>query len=344
VDVAVVDLATGGSTVMKGVLTYGSVAPDVMTLVSAPAGTITVGTMASVSLAVRVFLSDGVTPVVGVPVGFSFVAGSGMGSGQYGACAAMPCSMLTDATGLASTVVTPTVYGTVTMQAAAVGATQTASFNAVARSIAPMRAVEYVAAGATVAWTPQVSVVNNGVAAAGATVSWTASGGMAVATSTSMVAANGVAQIAAVLGPLAAVAQASGQACAWVTMCANFAAVGVDPSLWRLVVVSGAGQTVAGVGTFAPVVLMVTDGSGHPVAGAPVAVHQTVDAAGMPCPSHGACPIAPVLASASATAVSDVNGLVSVAPMQLAGVAEATNVAVATGTQGFVSLSLEQTP
>jgi hypothetical protein len=124
-------------------------------------------------------------------------------------------------------------------------------------------------------------------------------------------------------------------------MCANFAAVGVDPSLWRLVVVSGSGQTVPAAGTFAPVVLMVTDGSGDPVAGAPVAIHQTVDAVGMPCPARGACPIAPVLASASGTAVSDANGLVSVTAMQLAGVAEATNVAAATGTQGFVSLSLE---
>jgi hypothetical protein len=66
-------------------------------------------------------------------------------------------------------------------------------------------------------------------------------------------------------------------------MCANFSAVGVDPSMWRLVVVSGAGQAVSAAATFAPVVLMVTDTSGDPVAGAPVAVHQTVDAAGMPC-------------------------------------------------------------
>jgi hypothetical protein len=36
--------------------------------------------------------------------------------------------------------------------------------------------------------------------------------------------------------------------------------------------------------------------------------------------------------------------LVSVVPMQIAGVAELTNVAVAAGTQGFVSLSIEQGP
>jgi hypothetical protein len=54
--------------------------------------------------------------------------------------------------------------------------------------------------------------------------------------------------------------------------------------------------------------------------------------------------VAPVLGSADAAAVSDANGLVTVTPMQLAGVAEVTNVAVAAGTQGFVSLSLLQGP
>jgi hypothetical protein len=97
-------------------------------------------------------------------------------------------------------------------------------------------------------------------------------------------------------------------------------------------------------GTYAPVVMIVTDGSGDPVAGAPVAVYQTVNPAAMPCPARGRCPVAPLLASSVVPAVSDANGLVSVVPMQLAGRAEATNIAVATGTQGFASSSLQQGP
>jgi hypothetical protein len=87
---------------------------------------------------------------------------------------------------------------------------------------------------------------------------------------------------------------------------------------------------------------MVTDAQGDPVAGATVTIHQTVDAAEMPCPPTGACPIAPVLSASQGAATSDANGLFSVTPMQLAGVAEVTNIAVSAGTQGFVSLSLDQ--
>jgi hypothetical protein len=120
--------------------------------------------------------------------------------------------------------------------------------------------------------------------------------------------------------------------------------MGVDPSAWRPVVVSGAGQTVGLGGTFAPVVAMVTDGAGHPVAGAPVTIHQTEDALEMPCPARGRCSVAPVLGAADSVAVSDVNGLVNLTPMQMVGVGEVTNLAVSAGTQGFVSLSITQGP
>ena len=340
VDVEVVDLSTGATTVMSGALTYGGSAPDRMTLVSAPSGSVAVGTAAAVPFAVRVLLSDGVTPVVGLPVTFT----SGGAAIQFGACSALTCVLLTDVTGLASTTLTPTAFGTVTIQAAAVGATQVATFNALARNVTMMQTDEYIAAGATVAWTPQASVAQNGAPAAGTTVAWTALGGMMVSPGSSLANSQGVAQAAAVAGPLAAGAQAAGQACAWTTLCANFAALAVAPSAWRLAVMDGAGQTVSVAGTFAPVVIIVTDGSGDPVAGAPVAVYQTVNPAAMPCPARGRCPVAPLLASSVVPAVSDANGLVSVVPMQLAGRAEATNIAVATGTQGFASSSLQQGP
>jgi len=340
VDVAVVDLSTGGSTVMTGALTYGASAPDEMTLVSAPTGTVVVGTAAALPFAVRVLLGDGVTPAAGLPVTFT-TSGAAV---QFGACAVVPCVVLTDTTGLASTTVTPMAFGTVTMQAAAVGTIQAATFNAVARSMTILQPEEYIAAGATVTWAPQVSVVQNGAAAAGVAVEWSASSGMTVSPGSSLVNAQGVAQASAVAGPLAAGAQTTGQACAWANVCASFAAQGVSTSVWRLAVVSGAGQTAPLAETFAPVVLVVTDGSGDPVAGVPVAVFQAVNAAAMPCPERGRCPVAPELGISNATVVTDTNGLVSVVPMQLVSVAEVSNIAAATGTQGFASLSLEQGP
>ena len=339
VDVQVADLSSGGKTVMTGALTYSSaVAADAMTVVAAPAGVVAVGTASA--FAVRVTLGDGVTPAAGLPVTFSSAAGSV----QFGPCGAATCVVLTDATGLASTTVTAMVFGAVTVRGSAAGVSANASFNAVARSIAAVHAVEYVAAGATVTWTPQVSVVQNGAPAAGAQVAWTVAGAMVLAPASSAANALGVAATSAVAGPLAAGAQAAGEACAWATVCAGFAAVGVDPAAWRLVVVSGAGQNVAGAAAFVPVVVMVTDVGGDPVAGAQVVVHQTVNAAEMACPARGPCPVAPVLAAATGSSTSDANGLVSVVPMQIAGVGELTNVAVAAGTQGFVALTVAQSP
>ncbi len=186
--------------------------------------------------------------------------------------------------------------------------------------------------------------MQDGAPAAGVVVNWTGSSGLAVSPATSVTDGVGGANASALAGPLATGMQATGQACAWTTVCARFSAVGVDPAAWRLAVVSGAGQATEASGTFAPVVAMVTDPAGNPVAGASVAVHQTVDAAEMPCPARGACPVSPVLGAVTTAAVSDADGLLQVTPMQVAGTAEVTNVALAAGTQGFVSLSLQQEP
>ncbi len=60
----------------------------------------------------------------------------------------------------------------------------------------------------------------------------------------------------------------------------------------------------------------------------------------MACPDRRRCPVAPVYKSGVAQLISDENGLVSITPLQSAGVAETTNIAAATGTQGFLSLTL----
>jgi hypothetical protein len=111
-----------------------------------------------------------------------------------------------------------------------------------------------------------------------------------------------------------------------------------------VVAVSGAGQIVSAGGTFAPVVLRVTDTDSNPVAGAVVEVYQTVDAWQLACPDRGRCPIPPILASSQYSVISDANGLLTITPEQLPGLAETTNLAAATGSHGFLSLTLEKQP
>ncbi len=338
-DVAVTDLQTGGSTVMTGALTYSAAPPNVMTLVSAPTGTVYVGDVGTAPFAVKVTSWDGVTPVAGAAVVFS----ASSGSVQFGACGGASCTVMTNAAGVASTTVTPVAAGTVGLSAVGSAGTAVGSFTAVARvrTVTAVRPVEYVAAGVTVGWTPQVVVADNSGAVAGMTVQWSVTGGpMTLGGGTSVVGAAGLAQMQVMVGPLMAGSQTVGSGCAWAGICAAFKAVGVDAAALRLVIVSGAVQSVGVSGTLGPVVLQVTDGAGHPVAGAGVNVYQTVDGAGMACPDRGRCPVAPVYESGVVQLVSDDDGLVSVAPLQEMGVAETTNVAAAVGTQGFISLAL----
>jgi hypothetical protein len=341
-NVEVEDLSTGGTTVMTQALSYAAPVTT-LSLLTAPSGTVILGQQATVPFAVQVLRADGVTPVVGEAV--TFVAS--VGSVQFAACGAATCTVQTDAQGIASTLVTPEAAGTITLQATGIDGKATASFTAIAqvRTAIAVQAVEYVAAGATVAWTPQLSVADNTASTTGVLVNWqTVSGPIAASAGQSQVNGGGVAQILAMAGPLAPGAQALLSGCAWTNVCATFTAQGVDPADLRVVAVSGAGQIVPANSTYTPVVLLVTDAFFHPVAGAAVQVYETVDAWQLPCPDRGRCPIPPVLASTQVSLVSDANGLLTVTPEQLPGLAETTNFAAATGTQGFLSLTFEKQP
>ncbi len=341
-DVTVSDLSTGGTTTMTGALNYGAPRAT-LSLVTAPSGTVQVGQAAPVAFAVRVVGSDGVTPVVGEAVSFTAVSGSVL----FGACGAASCTVATDASGNASTLVTPEAAGSITLQAAGVDGTATAFFTAVVRvqSAVPVQATEYVAAGATVVWNAQLQLYDNLSSTAGIPVAWAETAG-AVAIHPAQTLANpqGLAQTDATIGPVAAGAQAAFSACAWAGVCATFTAWGVDPAELGIATISGNNQAVPAVGTLLPVTLQVTDGAGHPVAGATVVVYQTVTAWQPLCPAQGRCPIAPTYGSMQSTLVSDINGLVMVAPEQLSGVAETTNIAAACGGQGFVALTLQKQP
>jgi hypothetical protein len=341
--VVVTDLSTGGTTTMTRALNY-SAPVTTLNLLTAPSGKVIVGQPSAVPFAVEVISGDGVTPVVGEAVTFAATSGTV----QFAACGSVsPCTVNTDAHGIASTQVTALAQGVVMLQASGVGGTANASFTAIARTqtVTPVQSALYVAAGAVVSWPLQVNVSDNAASTAGLSVSWqTVSGSIVAAPAQSLVSGQGIAQSVAMVGPLASGAQATLFACAWTTVCATFTAQAVDPGALSLIALSGSGQTIPASGSFTPVILQVIDGASHPVVGALVQIYQTVDAWQPACPDRGRCPIPPVLASSQYPLTSDINGLVTIFPEHLASVAGTTNLAAATGTQGFLSLSLQSQP
>ncbi|MBS1801145.1 MAG: hypothetical protein JSS95_15130 [Acidobacteria bacterium] len=342
-DVTVCDLVSGATTTMTGALNYAAPQPALV-LLSSPSGPAITGSPASVPLAVQLLQGDGVTPIAGAVVNLSLVTGQA----RFDTCGAGSCTLLTDAQGKISTTVTPLVAGVVTFLASSgAGGTVSSSFTALTRaqSLIALNADLYVAAGGHVDWPLQALAADNGAPVAGVPVQWSANtGGIVLSTVSAVVDADGLAQTVAGVGPLGATATASITACAWSSVCAGFSAHGVAPDQWGLQVVSGSGQSVAAGNALAPIVFRVVDPVGHPVAGAPVDIHQTLEPWFDPCSNTGRCPVAPVYGRSSTTLISAIDGTVTVIPLDVAGQPVVSNIVAASGTQGFASLAVERLP
>jgi hypothetical protein len=355
VDVVVSDATTGGSTDMQGAMKYVVGNVDQVSLVSAPA-VLETGFTATTPFAVRVFKSDGVTPVASATVTF-VVVGSGGGAAVVTGCQSGPgCVVKTDATGLASTPVMGIAAGSVTVSGTEL--TGGNSAHAVIADADPVRTVvinavpQYLAAGASGSWSLGLTATQDNVAAASVGVVWTTpTVGLTLTPPGELTAANGwagvVAAVSAISGGPGGIGGSVNVAtgCVWSTVCASWTVYGVATSQWTIAVSSGAGQSVQVAGAMlAPVVLLVTDGVGHVLPGASVNVYQTDYAWEGACSATGACASAPVLKMARSTAASDANGLVTVTPLRAAGVAQVVKIAAATGTKGFATASLTVTP
>ena len=83
---------------------------------------------------------------------------------------------------------------------------------------------------------------------------------------------------------------------------------------------------------------------GHPIAGAPVIVRQALEPWTTPCPDPGRCPISPVYNASTTTLTSTVDGTVTITPLDLPNQPEVTHLTATTGTQGFLSLTLQKHP
>jgi hypothetical protein len=341
-DVTVTDLVTGATTIMTAALGYTAPQPALQ-LVSAPSGQIFTAATGATPFAVQALAADGVTPMAGVTVSLSATAGQV----RFAACAASVCTQTTDAQGRITTLVTALAPSPIQIAAASSIGTVTADCTAVDRvqTVVALTPDLYLATQAQVAWPAEVQLSDNGGPTKGVAVQWTPGADtMRPGTGVSLTDGNSIATTTIQAGPLLAGQTATASACAWTSVCSSLLAHGVGPGEWALEPVSGAAQQVVAGATLQPVTLCVVDPQGHPIAGAQVNVYQALEPWQPPCEGFGRCPISPVYAVSSLSLASAIDGTVTIAPLDLPGEAVDSRIAAASGTGGFISLSLVRQP
>jgi hypothetical protein len=245
---------------------------------------------------------------------------------------------------MVTTLVTPLSSGSITLSVSEGGVSQTVSFTVTSPVVPPQLSVTalnpatYIAAGATVSFPLNVVALYNGSPAGAQGVQWLTSSGFATARTSTVTNSGGNSSDLIFLGPIAAGGDAIATACAWGNICARFDGFGVASANQAMAVVRGEQQSVVGGAPLAPVVAMVVDAAGHPVAAAPVSVYQTVTSFDAACPDRGRCPAAVVLATQATVEVSGIDGIVSVTPLVVNGKATQTEIAFSVGTQGFATV------
>jgi hypothetical protein len=203
-----------------------------------------------------------------------------------------------------------------------------------------------IAAGASATWTTQALVLKSGAPQSGQTVAWHAGSGISTGSSTPATSnANGIAAKALSVGPLTAGNSATATACVnGTTQCVTFTATGAQPGSATVEAVSGARQSISAGGTPNQIVLRVRDAAGNPMAGATVTLAQAVYAWAPPCPPHGRCAQAELLANQTATAVSGIDGAVTFAPASLHGTTVNIAGIAATGDTSTTGVAIEVHP
>jgi hypothetical protein len=202
----------------------------------------------------------------------------------------------------------------------------------------------YLAAGATVSWPVQALVQADGSPIAGQTITWQSAAGIAAPAAGVTSNAAGIALATLTAGPLAEGQTATSNACLNVSNCAAFGVFGARTEFTGLESISGTSQSMAVGTTPDPVMLRVLDMNGHPMAGGTVTVTQALYAWSMPCPAHGRCAQAPLLASQTMTLTSALDGSATVTPLTLPDVATNLVGLAATGNSGTLTFTVEEHP
>jgi len=203
----------------------------------------------------------------------------------------------------------------------------------------------YLAAGATVQWPVQALVLSGETPQAGQQVAWQSTAFIQAPSSAVSTNSAGIASATLAVGPLAEGQAASSNACLNATStCVAFNVFGSRPEFSTLAAVSGTVQSIAATATPTPVTMRVLDMDGNPMAGGTVTVSQALYSWTPPCPPHGRCAQAQLLASQTVTLTSELDGTVSLTPLTMPGIPTTLRGIAATGNAGVLDFTIEQHP
>jgi hypothetical protein len=341
VDVEVDDLPIyTAAAIITGGISYDSGSSDALTKVTAPMGSVPIGVPEAFSV---IALGSGLAPAGGVSVIYTLVSGTAtLGCGQT------TCTVTTTGDGRASMNVTAnsSAWSIVTASLTNGSSLKAEFYGGTPPSLTSLSPMLSLAAGATVNWTTQSLVLSKGLPASGQTVAWTTtSSGVSLQSGSVTTNANGIAAKTLTVGPLTEGQTVTAKACLnGTSQCITFTAFGARPEYATLEAVSGVSQSISVEGTASQVTLRVLDMDGNPMAGGAVTLYQALYAWAPPCPPHGRCDQAELLATQVATATSALDGTVTFTPASIPAIATDLLAQAVTGNTGSVSIAVEQHP
>jgi hypothetical protein len=171
---------------------------------------------------------------------------------------------------------------------------------------------------------------------AAATVNWSLmSGSTTLSKSSTTTSTTGLAGYTAAVPAMAAGKSVQLKGCLGDGTCTVVTAMAESPAAPVVIALSGTAQTIPDNANLAMLTLLVTDGAvpGNPLAGASVIFNQTLYAYSPPAAPGKKLPPAKILAQQQVTAVTGASGMVSLQPLQQAGI-PATLVVTATVATG----------
>ena len=281
--ITITDPVSGAFSTMTGAVTYGAAATDTIVLLQGANPPTPVGAQATNPVRVRVLASDGTTPVSGATVGWATTNGA-----TLAACGGISsCAVATDASGIASSGVTPGNTGAASITAtlapgvygtspSVVGTLQGTSSPSDIGVISPYLNI---AQGATVSTPITARVLSSGSPQSGVTVNFIVTQGVGtLSASSAKTDVSGFASVTLTVNNFSGNLQLSACAVQGNNPCQSIYGNVVPISALNLQPVAGTSQIVTLSHPFQPVIVRVIDAATPPnsVLGASVTFQSTV--------------------------------------------------------------------